>query len=188
MTFGRIALTPLLRLLLVAPLRTSSPSSPSPSPRRATSSTGWPRACSISAASSGQFLDPAADKFMVLVTFIVAAATGAVPVVAGGARHRARRHPRLGRRALRLRLPRRPRPRALAPLAHRQVRHLLYRRHHRAGAAPRDDRRRDGCARSSARSASCAPPAPSSAASNTSPRASKPLSAVLSWPPGGTNR
>ena len=28
----------------------------------------------------GQFLDPAADKFMVLVTFIAAAATGAVPV------------------------------------------------------------------------------------------------------------
>jgi len=28
----------------------------------------------------GQFLDPAADKLMVLVTFIVAAATGAVPV------------------------------------------------------------------------------------------------------------
>ena len=27
----------------------------------------------------GQFLDPAADKFMVLVTFLVAAATGAVP-------------------------------------------------------------------------------------------------------------
>jgi cardiolipin synthase len=27
----------------------------------------------------GQFLDPAADKFMVLITFIVAAATGAVP-------------------------------------------------------------------------------------------------------------
>lgn len=30
--------------------------------------------------SLGQFLDPAADKFMVLITFIVAAATGAVPV------------------------------------------------------------------------------------------------------------
>jgi cardiolipin synthase (CMP-forming) len=29
--------------------------------------------------SLGQFLDPAADKFMVLITFIVAAATGAVP-------------------------------------------------------------------------------------------------------------
>lgn len=28
----------------------------------------------------GQILDPAADKFMVLVTFVVAAATGAVPV------------------------------------------------------------------------------------------------------------
>ena len=42
----------------------------------------------------GQFLDPAADKFMVLVAFLVAAATGAVPwwlaVLVIGARRHAR--------------------------------------------------------------------------------------------------